>query len=50
MNFEKAFKLMKAGEKVKLTTWSGYWYWDNEKKNYYDPYQIWRRIRYYTDR
>lgn len=32
MNFEKAFKLMKAGEKVKLTTWSGYWYWDNEKK------------------
>ena len=32
MNFEKAFKLMKAGEKVKLTAWSGYWYWDNEKK------------------
>lgn len=33
MNFKEAFKEMKEnGKKVKLTTWSGYWYWDNKKK------------------
>lgn len=33
MNFKEAFKEMKENsKKVKLTTWSGYWYWDNEKK------------------
>jgi len=32
MRFEKAFKLMKKGEKVKLPSWGGYWYWDDEKQ------------------
>lgn len=32
MNFKQAFKLMKAGEKVKLPSWGGYWYWDKEKQ------------------
>ena len=31
MKFEKAFKLMQNGEKIKLPSWGGYWYWDNEK-------------------
>lgn len=32
MNFKEAFKLMKNGEKAKLPSWGGYWYWDDEKK------------------
>lgn len=32
MKFEKAFKLMKTGAKIKLPSWGGYWYWDNEKR------------------
>ena len=32
MKFERAFKLMQNGEKIKLPSWGGYWYWDNEKK------------------
>ena len=32
MRFKDAFKMMEKGAKVKLTTWSGYWYWDDEKK------------------
>ena len=32
MPFEMALKLMKEGERVKLPSWGGYWYWDPEKK------------------
>lgn len=32
MKFEQAFKAMKAGGKVKLPSWGGYWYWDEEKQ------------------
>ena len=32
MKFERAFKLMQNGEKIKLPSWGGYWYWDDEKK------------------
>lgn len=32
MKFLEAFKLMKNGEKVKLPSWGGYWYWDAEKE------------------
>ena len=31
-SFVKAFELMKKGYKVKLPTWSGYWYWDSEEE------------------
>ena len=33
MKFKRAFKfMMQSGEKIKLPSWGGYWYWDNEKK------------------
>ncbi len=32
MKFEQALKAMKNGEKVKLPSWGGYWYWDEEKQ------------------
>ena len=32
MNFKDAFELMKKGHKVKLPSWGGYWYWDEEKE------------------
>lgn len=32
MNFADALKRMKEGAKVKLPSWGGYWYWDDEKK------------------
>lgn len=32
MEFKKAFDLMKQGMKMKLPSWGGYWYWDNEKE------------------
>lgn len=32
MNFKEALKLMKEGKKVKLPSWGGYWFWDNEKE------------------
>lgn len=32
MKFLEALKLMKNGEKVKLPSWGGYWYWDAEKE------------------
>lgn len=32
MNFSEALKRMKEGEKVKLPSWGGYWFWDAEKK------------------
>lgn len=32
MKFSEALKLMKAGHKVKLPTWGGYWYWDSDMK------------------
>lgn len=32
MNFVEALKCMKEGAKVKLPSWGGYWYWDDEKK------------------
>lgn len=32
MKFIQALKLMKEGNKVKLPSWDGYWYWDKEKK------------------
>lgn len=32
MTFKQAFELMKQGEKVKLPSWAGYWYWDEDKQ------------------
>lgn len=32
MNFKEAFKAMKAGHKVKLPSWGGFWFWDAEKE------------------
>ena len=32
MKFEQIFKEMKKGAKVKLPSWGGYWYWDEEKQ------------------
>lgn len=32
MKFDRAFKLMKQGMKLKLPSWSGYWYWSTEKQ------------------
>lgn len=32
MNFKDAFKAMKAGSRVKLPSWGGYWYWSDEKQ------------------
>lgn len=32
MKFEQALKEMKSGQKVKLPSWGGYWYWDAEKE------------------
>lgn len=33
MNFKEAFKAMKAGKKIKLPSWGGYWVWDEEKQS-----------------
>lgn len=32
MNFKQALEQMKLGSKVKLPSWGGYWYWDEEKQ------------------
>ena len=32
MTFEEALKLMKTGERVKLPSWGGFWYWDDAQK------------------
>lgn len=32
MNFKEAFELMRQGTKVKLPSWGGYWYWDDDKQ------------------
>lgn len=32
MKFTEAFKAMKSGAKVKLPSWGGYWYWNDEKQ------------------
>lgn len=32
MRFAEAFKEMKAGNKVKLPSWGGYWRWDEDKQ------------------
>lgn len=32
MSFAGAFEAMKAGAKVKLPSWGGFWYWDAEKE------------------
>ena len=32
MRFDKAFKIMKQGSKVKLPSWGGYWFWSKEKQ------------------
>lgn len=32
MNFKKALIEMKAGAKVKLPSWGGFWYWDPDKQ------------------
>lgn len=32
MSFAEAFKAMKAGTKVKLPSWGGFWFWDEEKQ------------------
>lgn len=33
MTFKKAFELMKyRDERVKLPSWAGYWYWDEDKQ------------------
>lgn len=39
MTFSEAFKAMKAGAKVKLPSWGGYWFWDAEKTINYDAVQ-----------
>lgn len=31
MTFTRAFEVMKMGAKVKLPSWGGYWFWDNDK-------------------
>ncbi|MFR4153929.1 MAG: DUF2829 domain-containing protein [Coprococcus sp.] len=33
MKFKEAFRLMEQGVKVKLPSWSGYWYWDADKES-----------------
>ncbi|WP_373599432.1 Thoeris anti-defense Tad2 family protein [Paraclostridium bifermentans] len=33
MKWDKAFKLMKQGNKIKLPSWGGYWFWDNEAQS-----------------
>lgn len=32
MNFSEAFKMMKKGIGVKLPSWGGYWWWDEESQ------------------
>lgn len=32
MNFKEALINMKAGAKVKLPSWGGYWFWDGDKE------------------
>ena len=32
MKFEEALKEMKSGNKTKLSSWGGYWYWNPEKE------------------
>lgn len=32
MKFDRAFKLMKQGRGVKLPSWGGYWWWDEESQ------------------
>lgn len=32
MEFKKALELMKQGMKMKLPSWGGYWFYDNEKE------------------
>ena len=32
MRFDEALKRMKEGVRVKLPSWGGYWYWDDEKE------------------
>lgn len=32
MNFKEAFMLMKQGTKIKLPSWGGYWYWNDDKQ------------------
>ncbi len=32
MRFDRAFKFMKQGAKLKLPSWGGYWYWSTEKQ------------------
>lgn len=32
MNWNEAYKLLKEGNKIKLPSWGGYWYWDNDKE------------------
>ncbi len=32
MKFDKALEAMKAGKKVKLPSWGGFWCWDEEKQ------------------
>lgn len=31
MEFRDAFNIMRSGGKVKLPSWGGYWFWDNDK-------------------
>ena len=32
MIFKEVLEVMKKGAKVKLPSWGGYWYWDDDKK------------------
>ena len=32
MKFEEALKAMKSGIPVKLPSWAGYWWWDEESQ------------------
>ena len=33
MLWKDAFNIMKEGGKIKLPSWSGYWYWDKDKQS-----------------
>ena len=34
MTFTEAFKIMKSGLAVKLPSWAGYWWWDEEAQRF----------------
>lgn len=48
MTFKEAFEAMKKGAKVKLPSWGGYWYWDDDKNDHH-AYERWREIGHPPD-